>query len=92
MIYLVAYDITDDRRRGAVSIALSAYGARVQLSLFECDLPNPTLVQELKQRLRTLIDPVEDQIRLYPLTPTTTRTIEILGTRRLEERADFWIL
>lgn len=92
MIYLIAYDIGDDRRREAVSVLLSAYGARVQLSVFECDLPDLPAVRHLTGRLRGLIDRVEDQVRVYPLPAGSTRSVEIIGNRTLEERADFWIV
>jgi CRISPR associated protein Cas2 len=38
MIVIIAYDITDDRRREDVAMLLSGYGPRVQLSVFECDV------------------------------------------------------
>ena len=41
MRYVVTYDIADDRRREDVATLLSGYGPRVQLSVFECDLPTP---------------------------------------------------
>jgi len=92
MIYVIAYDIADDRRREDVSMALAAHGARVQLSVFECDLPDPVAVAGLKTKLLELIDTREDQVRLYPLPDNATRVVEILGSRRLEEREDFWIV
>lgn len=92
VIYLITYDIVDDIRRLAVAAALSAHGARVQLSVFECDLPLPEDARQLQARLQQLIEPVEDQIRVYPLPANAVRDMAILGNRTLEERADFWIL
>ena len=92
MIDVIAYDIVDDRRRESVAAALAAYGARVQLSVFECELEDPAVVSALKTRLRELIDPLEDQVRLYPLPTNAERVAEIIGNRRLEERQDFWII
>ena len=92
VIYLVTYDIADDRRRESVAAALAAYGARVQLSVFECELPDATAVERLKTRILELIDIHEDQVRLYHLPHRTGQVAEILGLRRLEERADFWIV
>jgi len=92
VIWVVGYDIADDRRRQAVSALLSGYGARVQFSLFECDLPTAELAREVQTQLRTLIDEHDDQVRMYPLpTPAADRFV-VLGRRRLEERADFWII
>lgn len=92
MIYLVAYDIADDRRRLEVAAVLSASGARVQLSVFECELPDAESLRRMMSHLRTLIEPAEDQIRLYPLPTNAARAVQIIGNRRLEEREDFWIV
>jgi CRISPR-associated protein Cas2 len=63
MLCVITYDIADDRRRENVATLLSGYGPRVQLSVFECELPT----RREAGQLRGLIDPVEDQIRMYPL-------------------------
>jgi CRISPR-associated protein Cas2 len=36
VIFLIAYDIADDRRREDVATVLSGYSPRVRLSVFEC--------------------------------------------------------
>jgi CRISPR-associated protein Cas2 len=92
LVYVIAYDIGDDRRREEISGMLSACGARVQLSVFECVLPDTVTLGVLRDRLRATIDPTEDQIRMYPLAATSERAMEILGSRTLEERRDFWIV
>jgi len=92
MLYLVAYDIADDRRRDDVATLLSGYGPRVQLSVFECDLPSAREAALLRGKLRKLIEPAEDQIRLYPLDDKAARGLVVLGARTLEERQDFWIV
>jgi CRISPR-associated protein Cas2 len=92
MRYVVTYDIADDRRREDVATLLSGCGPRVQLSVFECDLRTPREAAALQSKLRDLIDPVEDQVRLYPLDDRTARQVAIIGARTLEERQDFWIV
>jgi CRISPR-associated protein Cas2 len=92
MRYVVAYDIADDRRREDIATLLSGYGPRVQLSVFECDLASAGDAARLRGRLRELIDPVEDQIRLYPLDDKACRNTVVLGARTIEERQDFWIV
>ncbi len=67
MLYLIAYDIAGDRRREDVATVLSGYGPRVQLSVFECGLRSRREATALRAKLRTLIDAVEDQVRIYPL-------------------------
>jgi CRISPR-associated protein Cas2 len=91
MRYLITYDIADDRRREDVATLLSGYGPRVQLSVFECDTRSRREITGLRAKLRDLIDPVEDQIRLYPLDETAVRGVAVIGARVIEERQDFWI-
>jgi CRISPR-associated protein Cas2 len=90
--YVIAYDIADDGRREDVATLLSGYGPRVQLSVFECDVRNRQEGADLQAKLRTLIDPVEDQVRLYPLDERSARSVIVVGARMIEERQDFWIV
>lgn len=90
--YVVTYDIADDRRREDVATVLSGYGPRVQLSVFECDLRTRREAAMLQATLRDLIDPVEDQVRLYPLDDRSARKVAVIGARVIEERQDFWIV
>ncbi|GAA0405359.1 CRISPR-associated endonuclease Cas2 [Micromonospora gifhornensis] len=90
--YLVAYDIADDDRRADVAMFLSGYGPRVQLSVFEVELPDTESAGAFRERLRGLIDPDDDQVRLYRLTPQTLNERIIYGRRTIEERVDFWIV
>jgi len=63
---LFAYDITDDRRRERAAKILEGYGFRVQKSLFECFLEED-LIREAIGRLMEVIDPEEDDLRVYRL-------------------------
>jgi CRISPR-associated protein Cas2 len=90
--YVVAYDIADDHRREDVATLLSGYGPRVQLSVFECEFRTRREAGSVQGKLRDLIDPVEDQIRLYPLDDRAARRMAIIGARTIEERQDFWII
>ncbi|MGW5200406.1 CRISPR-associated endonuclease Cas2 [Streptomyces spiralis] len=90
--FLVAYDIADNDRRQDVCDLLSGHGSRVQCSVFEVALPSKAAATRLRTALKKLIDLDEDQIRRYPLSVPDLNEITILGNRRLEERADFWIV
>jgi CRISPR-associated protein Cas2 len=92
MIVVVTYDIGSNRRREQVSAVLEACGARVQLSVFECMIPSMEVLRDIKTRLELIIEPDEDQIRLYPLGTPATTDAQIIGNRLLQERQDFWIL
>ena len=96
MIVLVAYDIASDQRRELVSARLSGCGARVQLSLFECDLKDDSELSLLVASLKEMIDEIDDQIRIYLLSATghgeEHPPTNVLGRRTIEERRDFWII
>ena len=51
LLYVVTYDIPNDKRRKKVSDLLEGYGRRVQYSVFECLLTSAKYA-ELKHRLR----------------------------------------
>jgi CRISPR-associated protein Cas2 len=84
LLYVVAYDISCQKRRTKISNLLSAYGQRVQYSVFECML-QPQQFRELRERLGQVVKP-EDSIRMYPLSGHTVRQIEIWGGVPLTER------
>jgi len=65
-VYLAAYDIADGRRLRRVARCLTKVGIRLQYSLFYLPL---TVVERvgLLAELEALIDPSEDDVRLYPL-------------------------
>lgn len=77
--YIIAYDITCDRRRKKVSDLLEGYGKRVQYSVFECVL-TAAQFYELKKRLKKRIKPEEDNLRFYPLSKHTWTQVETWGT------------
>ncbi|HWE62427.1 MAG TPA: CRISPR-associated endonuclease Cas2, partial [Chloroflexota bacterium] len=66
MIVVVSYDVPENRRRLRLHSLLKGYGVAVQRSVFECDLAAPQLAH-LLQRARRLIEPADDDLRLYPL-------------------------
>ena len=66
MRYVIAYDVSDDRRRARVARFLEGWGRRVQKSLFECDLDRDEL-EAVIRRLNELLDLREDRCHLYRL-------------------------
>ncbi len=65
-ISLVCFDITDDRIRDQVGKALLEYGDRVQKSVFEIVLRRPEELQDIRDRLRPLLEDGDD-LRFYRL-------------------------
>lgn len=79
--YLVAYDISDDRRRSRVARRLQEYGDRVQYSVFVVDI-RPARLVRLRTLLEDLIDEQADSVLLCDLGPVTRvdhRRFEFLG-------------
>jgi len=91
-ICVIVYDIADDDRRDDVYLLLSGIGTHVQLSVFEVDLRSAADVTDLRTRLTNIIDPIEDQVRIYALPGDMADQAVIIGNRCLEERADFWLI
>jgi CRISPR-associated protein Cas2 len=87
--YLVAYDIADPKRLRRVFKTMKGYGAHVQLSVFQCDLPEMDLIR-MKAALTEIIHHKEDQVLIIDLGPTDSHPIkrfEALGMAiAVEER------
>ncbi len=66
MLYIIAYDIPDNKRRTKIHKTLCGYGAWTQYSLFECWLTRRQLL-ELQAKLAPHLNKDRDSIRLYPL-------------------------
>jgi CRISPR-associated protein Cas2 len=78
LLYIIAYDIPDHKRRKKVADLLEGYGKRVQYSVFECVL-TVDKYRELCQRLRRRVKLEEDSIRFYPLSGHTLEQVEVWG-------------
>lgn len=78
LFYVVAYDVTCDKRRKKVSDLLEGYGRRVQYSVFECVLVT-SKYKELRERLRKVVKLSEDKVRFYPLSQHTLPQVEVWG-------------
>lgn len=66
MRYVVAYDITNDKRRKKLSDLLDTYGTRVNYSVYEIEL-NQTKHRKLLREIeeKELINKKYDSIRFY---------------------------
>ena len=75
MLYLVAYDISSNKRRTKIHKMLSGFGKWTQYSLFECHLSQKQYLQ-LRHRLDDLMDGDEDSVRIYPLCGGCVEKVE----------------
>ncbi len=78
MIWVVSYDIVDDKARRHVLETLKDYGTRVQDSVFECDLDGAGL-RELVARLSVLVSGAEDSCRFYRVCADCRAEVVVLG-------------
>ncbi len=87
--YLVTYDIADAKRLRRVFKTMKGFGAHLQFSVFQCDLPDIDLVR-MKAALTEIIDQREDQVLIIDLGTTESnpiKRIESMGIKaELEER------
>lgn len=80
-LYIVTYDICDPKRLRRVFKTMKGFGAHLQLSVFQCDLPEIDLVK-MKAALVEVINHQEDHVLIVDLGPTEGRpikSIESLG-------------
>ncbi len=81
MLYMIAYDISDDRRRAHLAKLLEGFGDRVQYSVFRAQLEKRDLA-ELIVRARRIIFEKEDSLLIFPLCKSCesgTLSFGILG-------------
>lgn len=64
--YLIAYDITDEKRLNRICRYLKGKGIHLQKSVFFC-LLNPEEIKRILADLSKLIDSKMDDIRIYPV-------------------------
>lgn len=64
--YIVAYDITDQKRLRKVFRVCQDYGNHLQYSVFECDL-SATEKVELETKLKAVIHQDDDQVLFIDL-------------------------
>ena len=79
MMYLICFDISDDRVRYRVVKALKGYGRRVQKSVFECPNLSEHRLLLLQKKMESLIDHDSDSIRYYRLCKACVAEVEWTG-------------
>ncbi len=89
-LWMIAYDITDDRGRRRVHNILKDHGERVQYSVFECWLNAPTL-SELRRRIREELE-TADSVRWYPLCAWCKEGVHWQGVGKPPEDPDYYLL
>lgn len=87
-LYVIAYDIPNDRRRVKVHKTLCGFGEWTQYSLFECYLTEKELVT-LRGKLEKLLEAEEDSVRFYPICAACVAKVVTIGSERPAEKRVF---
>jgi CRISPR-associated protein Cas2 len=77
-LYLIAYDISSDKRRAKVHKALSGFGQWTQYSLFECFLDEKQYLK-LRRQLEGHLEESHDSVRFYALCGACRHKVETVG-------------
>jgi len=78
MIYIIAYDIADNKRRLRVAKTLESWGYRIQESVFQLRLDTATLAR-VRSSLAVLISETHDPIPTSPISSPCAAHADILG-------------
>jgi len=89
-LWIIAYDIEDDRIRRRIHSLLEDHGERVQYSVFECWLDESTLLL-LRQRIQEEVD-AGDSVRWYPLCSWCKGDIAWYGTGKPADDPAYYLL
>lgn len=78
MFIVVAYDITDDRRRTRLHKRLKGFGTPVQYSVFEC-LLDERQFRDMNAMVRKTIHGRQDFVRYYSLCESCRTKIKAIN-------------
>jgi len=76
--YVLAYDLSDDRRRAKIARLMESLGERVQGSVFEAWL-TPGELNRLVAKAKKVMNEREDSLRIYPLCAACRPKIRVEG-------------
>jgi CRISPR-associated protein Cas2 len=86
---VLAYDISDDRRRARVAATVQQWGDRVQRSVFVCTLDHAQLA-ELSDRIGQIIDPDTDSVYVFRQCAACWDDVVVLGQASVEDEPYYW--
>ena len=78
-MYIISYDIENDRIRRKIAKVLENYGKRVQYSVFECNLTSNHF-EKLYAKISVLMQEEEKgSIRIYNICRSCEKRIVVIG-------------
>lgn len=78
-MYLISYDMSNDRLRNKVAKELSNYGKRVQYSVFECPISQKQLDKLYQELAKLMAGEEEGSIRIYSICANCMDKLSIIG-------------
>ncbi|KHE91655.1 MAG: CRISPR-associated endonuclease Cas2 [Candidatus Scalindua rubra] len=87
MFVVVAYDISNDKRRTKLFKALKNFGTPVQYSVFEC-LLNKKDFKDMQKNVREITKRNKDKVRIYTLCGSCQDTIINIDTGQIRKRKE----
>ena len=91
MLYMVCYDISDDKTRNQMSERLLDFGVRIQESVFECVLDEEAQ-EQMMERLDKVPPAKTDKVRIYRMCQTCVTTVKIYGPGEVTRDPEFYMV
>jgi CRISPR-associated protein Cas2 len=89
LTYVIAYDISEDRRRAQVAAVLQAYGDRIQRSVFLCTAESDRIA-EIRSRVAGLIKPETDSVYVFRQCAACWDAVGIHGQATVADEPLYW--
>ena len=89
LTHVIAYDISDDRRRARVAAILQAYGDRVQRSVFIVTA-GEDMLREARDRISQIINPQTDSVYVFRQCAPCWEAVGIYGQATVSHEALYW--
>ena len=90
-MFVITYDITEDKNRTKVSKILEDYGHRVQYSVFESDI-DKIEAKSLIDLLKTKINLEKDNIKFYFMCADCENKVKSIGKDKEHVLLDSYVL
>lgn len=91
MLFVVCYDISDDKTRTHVSDRLLNFGVRIQESVFECLLDDGLYARMLADVAKSPLEKT-DRVRVYRVCANCVEAVKIYGPGEVTRNEDFYLV
>jgi CRISPR-associated protein Cas2 len=91
LTHVIAYDISEDRRRARVAAVLQTYGDRIQRSVFVCTLEADVL-HEVRERISGIIEPRTDSVYVFRQCGSCWDAVGIHGQATVADEPLYWAI